>query len=53
MFNLENVWDFDFMWDIFFFILKVVAPFVMIIIAILGVGLLVKMVVGAVKEARK
>lgn len=53
MFDLGNVWNFDLMWDTFFFILKVVAPFVMIIIAILGVGLLVKMVVGAVKEARK
>ncbi|QTB25006.1 PTS ascorbate transporter subunit IIC (plasmid) [Lysinibacillus sphaericus] len=53
MYDLENVWNFDFMWDNFFFILKVVAPFVLIIIAILAVGLLLKMVVGAVKEARK
>lgn len=53
MYDLENIWNFDFMWNNFFFLLKVVAPFVMIIIAILAVGLLVKMVVGAVKDARK
>jgi len=53
MYDLENVWNFDFMWDNFFFILKVVAPFVLIIIAILAGGRLLKMVVGAVKEARK
>lgn len=53
MYDLENVWNFDFMWDNFFFILKVVAPFVLIIVGILGVGLLLTMVIGAVKEARK
>ncbi|MFJ8462247.1 PTS ascorbate transporter subunit IIC [Lysinibacillus xylanilyticus] len=53
MYDLQNVWNFDFMWDNFFFILKIVAPFVMIIVGILGTGLLLKMIVGAVKEARK
>jgi len=51
MLNLRNVWDFDFMWDTFAFLLKVVAPFVMIIIAILGVGALIYLVVKAVKAA--
>lgn len=53
MYDMQNIWDFDFMWNNFFFILKVVAPFVMIIVGILGAGLLLKMIVGAVKEARK
>lgn len=39
------------MWDTFAFILKIVAPFLMIIIAILGVGALLYMVVVAVKKA--
>ncbi len=50
MMNLGNVWNFDFMWDVFAFILKIVAPFLMIIIAIIGVGMLLKIVVQAVKE---
>ena len=51
MLDLRNVWDFDYMWEIFAFLLKVVAPFVMIIIAILGVGALIYLVVKAVKAA--
>lgn len=50
MLDLANIWDFDFMWDVFAFILKIAAPFLMIIIAIIGVGALLKMVVGAVKK---
>lgn len=53
MMNLNDVWDFDFMWDVFAFILKIVAPFLMIIIAILGVGALLIMVVKAVVTAVK
>ena len=49
MLDLGNVWDFDFLWDTFAFILKIVAPFLMIIIAIIGVGALLIMVVKAVK----
>lgn len=51
MMNLADVWDFDFMWDVFAFILKIVAPFLMIIIAIIGVGMLLVMVVKAVSTA--
>lgn len=51
MFNLENVWNFDFLWETFAFILKIVAPFLMIIIAILAVGALLVMVVKAVVTA--
>lgn len=51
MLDLANIWDFDFMWDTFAFILKIVAPFLMIIIAILGVGALLIIVVKAIVEA--
>lgn len=51
MFDIGEVWDFDFMWDTFAFILKIAAPFLMIIIAILGVGALLIMVVKAVVSA--
>jgi len=51
MLDLRNVWDFTLMWDTFAFLLKTVAPFLMIIIAILGVGALLIMVVRAVKTA--
>lgn len=53
MLDLKNVWDFTFLWDTFAFILKIAAPFLMIIIAILGVGALLMMVVRSVKEAVK
>lgn len=51
MMNLEDIWDFDFLWEVFAFILKIVAPFLMLIIAILGVGALLYMVVKAVVAA--
>lgn len=51
MLDLQKIWDWDFMWDVFAFILKTVAPFLMIIIAIIGVGKLLIMVVAAVSEA--
>lgn len=53
MFDIGNVWDFDFMWSTFSFILKIVAPFLMIIIAVLAVGALLVMVVNAVVQAVK
>lgn len=47
--NMSDVWDWNFMWSTFGFILKLVSPFIMIIIAIIAVGLLLKMVIHAVK----
>lgn len=49
MFNIGDVWDFNFLWNVFAFILKIVAPFLMIAIAIIAVGMLLIMVVKAVK----
>ena len=48
--SLSGVWDWNFMWSTFGFILKLVAPFVMIIVAIVAVGLLLKLVINAVKS---
>mgnify|MGYP000564563486 CR=1 FL=1 len=50
MLDVKNLWDLAFMWETFGFILKIVAPFLMIIIAIIGVGMLLQMVVAAVKR---
>lgn len=50
MFDIGEVWDLDFLWDTFGFILKIVAPFLLIIIAIIAVGMLLSMVVSAVKK---
>lgn len=51
MFDVGNVFDWDLMWDTFAYILKIVSPFLMILIAILAVGALLIMVVVAVKKA--
>lgn len=51
MFNIGDIWDMKFLWDTFAFILKIAAPFLLIIIAILGVGALLIMVVKAVVSA--
>ena len=48
--NLSGVWDWDFMWSTFGFILKLVSPFIMIIVAIVAVGLLLTLVIKAVKS---
>lgn len=48
--NLSNVWDFSFFWGIFAFLLQTVAPFVMIIVAIIAVGLLLKVIIKAIRE---
>lgn len=50
--NLTGVWDFTFFWDVFGFLMKSVSPFVMISVAILAVGLLILVVITAVKAAR-
>jgi ascorbate-specific PTS system EIIC-type component UlaA len=49
MSSLSNVFDWSFFWGVFGFILKVVAPFIMLIIAIVAVGLLIKNIIAAVK----
>lgn len=48
--GLSNVFDWDFFWGTFGFILKIVAPFVMLIVAIIAVGLLLKNIIAAVRQ---
>lgn len=53
MSGLSGVWDFDFLWSTFGWLLKLVAPFVIIIVAITAVGLLLKVVIEAVRSSRR
>lgn len=48
--GLSNVLDWDFFWGMFGFFLRIVAPFVMLIVAILAVGILLTNVIAAVKN---
>ncbi|MBU8905571.1 PTS ascorbate transporter subunit IIC [Desertibacillus haloalkaliphilus] len=48
--SLGNVWDFSFFWNVFGFLLQLVAPFVMIIVAIIAVGLLLAGVIYAIRN---
>lgn len=48
--SLQGIWDFDFLWSTFGYILKLVAPFVVIIVAIYAVTILIKGVVGAIRS---
>lgn len=50
--SLSGVWDWDFLWSTFGFLLKLVAPFVVIIVAIYAVGILIQQVIAAVKSSR-
>ncbi|OIJ07632.1 PTS ascorbate transporter subunit IIC [Anaerobacillus arseniciselenatis] len=47
--NIASVWDWSFFWQVFGFILGIVASFIMIYVAIQAVGLLLKMVVDAIR----
>lgn len=48
--TLSEVWDWDFMWSTFGFILKLVSPFVMVVVAVIVVGLLLTLVIKAVQS---
>lgn len=50
--NLSGVWDWGFFWDTFGFILRTVASFLMIIVAIIAVGMLLQVVIRAVRNSR-
>lgn len=51
--NLSGVWDWTFFWNTFGFMLKTVASFLMIVVAIIGVGMLLKVVINAIKTSRE
>lgn len=50
--NLSGVWDWTFFWNTFGFLLKTVATFLLIIVAIKGVGMLLEAVIGALMTKR-
>ncbi|TRM08767.1 PTS ascorbate transporter subunit IIC [Lentibacillus cibarius] len=50
--NLSGVWDWNFFWDTFGFMLKTVASFLMIIVAIIAVGMLLNVVIKAVRDTK-
>ncbi|MDP4086017.1 MAG: PTS ascorbate transporter subunit IIC [Bacillota bacterium] len=52
MSSLSNVFDWDFFWGTFGFLLKTVSPFVMLVVAIAAVGLLLAAVISAVRGKR-
>lgn len=52
MSSLSNVFDWNFFWGVFGFLLKTVAPFIMLIVAIIAVGLLLGVVIKAVKGSK-
>lgn len=51
--NLAGVWDWAFFWETFGFILKTVASFLMVIVAIIAVGMLLKVVINAVRNGKE
>lgn len=48
--SLAGVFDWDFFWGVFGFLLKIVSPFVMLVIAIFAVGLLIGGVISAIRQ---
>jgi hypothetical protein len=50
--NLSGVWDWTFFWNTYGFILKTVANFLMVIVAIIAVGMLLSVVIKAVRNSR-
>ncbi|MBK5447034.1 PTS ascorbate transporter subunit IIC [Peribacillus sp. TH24] len=51
--NLSGVWDWTFFWNTFGFILKTCANFLMVIVAIIAVGMLLMVVIKAIKNSRE
>lgn len=49
MSSLSGVFDWSFFWGTYGFMLKIAAPFVMLVVAIIAVGLLINAIVSAVK----
>lgn len=51
--NVDTIWNWTFMWNGFGFILKIAAPFLMLIVAFYGVRMLLSMVVNAVANKKQ
>lgn len=51
--NVSDVWDWPFFWSMFRNFMATVAPFVMIPLAVIVVGLLVTIIISAVARSRR
>lgn len=49
---MSGVWDWTFFWDAFEYFIKLVSPFLMLIVAVIAVGLLLFVVIRAVRNGR-
>lgn len=50
--NVADVWDWIFFWQMFRNLMGTAAPFVMIVVVVLVVGLLLAVIIKAVSRAR-
>lgn len=50
--NVSDVWDWDFFWQMFRNFMGTVSPFVMIPVVIIAVGLLIGVIIQAVRKAK-
>lgn len=48
--NMSSAFDFDFFWGNFGFLLKLAAPFAVIMVSIFAVGKLLEVIIKAVKS---
>lgn len=49
--QLNDIWDFTLLWDTIAYILKLVSPFTLIVVAILSVGAIMLIVVYVARAA--
>jgi len=49
--QLNDIWDFTLLWDTIAYILKLVSPFALIVVAILSVGAIMLIVVYVARAA--
>ena len=49
--QLNDIWDFTLLWDTIAYILKLVSPFALIVVAILSVGAIMLLVVYVARAA--
>ncbi|MBQ6448875.1 PTS ascorbate transporter subunit IIC [Cytobacillus oceanisediminis] len=51
--NLSGVWNWTFFWNSFGYFLKTVASFLMVIVAIIAVGMLLNVVINAIRNGKQ
>ncbi|GAE32866.1 hypothetical protein [Halalkalibacter hemicellulosilyticus] len=48
--DLSGVWDWSFFWNVLGFILQSISPFVMLFVALISAGLLIALIVQAIRN---